>query len=352
MTLGNNRSIKDNFSWEVLFKETSAMLDRSMNIIDRQTKKISRLDDEIYRLEDFHTALANKRALQADLDILGGFGITETLLTQLISIESNASVVRGLSKQLPLLPGPFDELDVPVSSGLADAEWTGEIAAPTDESSSPFESRLLKPKRLVKKVPVSRKLLRIQTLASGWILNLIGETLGIAEELGFLQGAGTGEPLGVTTDPAVTAITTASPYACQANELAEFCFSLPDRFAWNATIVTTNEFIKWITMHVVDGEGDPIIGPDWNGRLYNVPVRLSDGMPTILSSGDLVPGKVAAVIGDFRQGYAICDGEVAQVDILTELGAATNKVIFLATRWIDGQAIIKDAFTTLKIKAS
>jgi HK97 family phage major capsid protein len=84
--------------------------------------------------------------------------------------------------------------------------------------------------------------------------------------------------------------------------------------------------------------------------LLNIPVALTDGMPTIVDGSDnLVAGEYAAVVGDFRF-YWIVDNEDVPVLRLAELYAEENEVGFQIWQETDGMAVLASAFYALKIK--
>ena len=63
-------------------------------------------------------------------------------------------------------------------------------------------------------------------------------------------------------------------------------------------------------------------------------------------------GKYAAVYGDFRTGYMICDGDGLYIQVLNELYATNNSIGYLVEYFGDGAPVVGEAFARLKIKGS
>ena len=63
-------------------------------------------------------------------------------------------------------------------------------------------------------------------------------------------------------------------------------------------------------------------------------------------------GKYAAVYGDFRTGYMICDGDGLYIQVLNELYAPNNSIGYLVEYFGDGAPVVGEAFARLKIKGS
>ena len=86
-----------------------------------------------------------------------------------------------------------------------------------------------------------------------------------------------------------------------------------------------------------DGQPDTLLG---------APVYMSEYAPNTYTGGNY-----AAVYGDFKTGYWICDSDGLFVQILTEIYAINNQNGYLVEYFGDGAPVVGEAFSRLKIKA-
>lgn len=289
---------------------------------------------------------AEQRALAADSGSAGGYLLTGEMLNELAALERDYSVIRTLARVLPPITG--DEVGRPtIENEPVDAEWVGEIGSLTDDSTLSFGKATLKPQRIAKRIKVSRKLLRAPMVGE-WVLSMLAAAVAAPQEKAYLQG-GAGMD-GILSNALVPTYTTTAVGDVTGDDLRGFIYSLPNRFYRRPSIVTTSTFLKHV-LHLIDGQGN-FLFPDYQGRLLNVPVYFSDGMPAIESGGALISGACAMVIGNFYDGYWIADGagstEVRRFD---QLYATENEVGFQLDQESAGGVVSPNAFYKLVIKA-
>jgi HK97 family phage major capsid protein len=236
-------------------------------------------------------------------------------------------------------------------SALSDAAWTSELANESADTAAPFGKRRLIPHPLVKRIKVSKRLLRSEPNAERWILEAIADAMATPSESKFIQGSGAGEPQGIIGHDDVEVTTTADATAVTVAEVQEWVFSLPARFHRRARILTRPEFIGYL-LKLTDADGNPIL-KGFDGRLWNVPVEYSDGMPEAISTSTWAgtAGEVIAIIGDFRW-YWIVDGDELDLARLAELYAEANEVGLQATQYSDGAPVVPAAFRVLQFASS
>jgi len=293
------------------------------------------------------------RALQVDSVAAGGYLVVGKVYRQRLRQEGKLSAMRNLSRVLEPLSGREESVGIPSQeSALSDAAWTSELANESADSAAPFGKRELKPHPLMKRIRVSKKLLRSEPNAERWILDAIADAIATPEEAAFLQGSGSGEPQGIIGHDDVTVMTTADAGVITLDEVKQWIFSLPARFARQAQIVARPSFVGYL-LQLKDGDGDYLI-PDFSGKLFNIPVHYSDGMPEAIDTTTWAPtaGEVAAIIGDFRTGYWIVDSDELDLVRLAELYAEDNETGIQATQYTDGAPVVPDAFSVLQVKSS
>jgi HK97 family phage major capsid protein len=59
----------------------------------------------------------------------------------------------------------------------------------------------------------------------------------------------------------------------------------------------------------------------------------------------------AAVIGDFKNGYWICDADSIAIQVLKELYAVNNQIGYLVDYFGDGAPVLSEAFARVKMGA-
>lgn len=293
---------------------------------------------------------AGSFGLRVDEDVAGGYLVAGgEVFDELLRQEAKVSVMRAISRVLPPLVGA-ESLPIPsVEAAMANAEWTSELGVGATDATAAFGRRNLVPHPINKRVRTSARLLRIQPKSETWVLEMIAEAIATPQEVGFLQGSGTGEPLGITSDPAVPVFTTTAIGGITSADITAWLTKLPARFLRRAQVLTSVDFLRHV-LNLVDGGVRPFM--PYMGRLLNLPVQLTDGLPAVVDANDaLVPGAVAAIVGDFSWFWIVDDADV-RIQRLVELYAETGEVGFDARQETDGLAVIPTAFYVLKIRAS
>jgi len=319
-------------------------------VTTRHRTAMNRRRTVIRHRDEFRQVLTGEhRALQADLGTAGGYLIPPgEVYDQLLQQEADASVMRAICRVLP----PTEAEEVPVPSqeaAMADAAWSTELTGGVDDTTASFGQRVLHPHPISKRVKVSGKLLRTQPLGERWVIEALGNAIATPQEAAFFWGSGAGEPFGLTVDPDVPIYTTAVSGNLSGDDIRKWLFSLPARYHVRARIVTTEDFLRHV-LTLKDGSGDYLF-PDYRGQLLGFPVVLSDGMPAIVDSSDvLVAGDVAAIVGDFSW-YWIQDNAQIEIQRLAELYAEDGEIGFQARQETDGMPVIPTAFYLLKIKS-
>jgi HK97 family phage major capsid protein len=285
------------------------------------------------------------RALQGDRDTAGGFTIGGRLLAELIKLEARESAMRRLCRVIPDVEG--DELTAPLQrQRLSDAEWTTEIATRTADGVEPFGELALKPHPLAKRIRVSNKLLRSNPLAEQFILEMLADAVAVPEELAFLRGDGSGEPLGLLNTPGIGSYTTAGAGALTIADVKRWIYTLPASYHTNATALMHVDTARMLAE--LDTAGALIQGGRLLGRY---PIEFSDQFPSAgTNPASLANGAQLAVFGDFRAGYIIADGSKPALFRLTELYAASNELGLQVEKDTDGGCAVPRAFTVLTVQ--
>jgi HK97 family phage major capsid protein len=293
------------------------------------------------------------RALQADLDISGGYTIPpEQFVARLIQAVDDQVFIRGLATVQTVVNA--DSLGIPsLDADPADPTWTAEIDTGNEDSTMAFGKRELKPLPLGERIKVSNKLLRASPLSiESMVIQRLAYKFGIKEEKGFLTGNGATEPLGIYTAsangiPTSRDVSTGNSTGdIGADGLIEAKFSIKGnywpRLRWNFH----RDAVKRIRK-LKDGDGQYLWGAGLNGgesnTILGVPVDMSEYTPNTFNTGLYV-----GCIGDFSN-YWIADALSVTFQRLVELYAATNQTGFIARLECDGMPVLGEAFARVKL---
>jgi len=292
------------------------------------------------------------RALQADLDVSGGYlRPPEQFVNQLIKNVDDMVFIRGLATTFTVTSS--DSMGVPtLDADPADADWTSELATGSEDSTMAFGKRSLSPHPLAKRIKISRKLIRSVPSSEGLVRMRLAYKFGITQERGFMTGTGDQQPLGVfvassdgisTSRDVSTGNTTT---AIKFDGLKEAKYTLKGQYWPRARWTFHRDALKQLSKEK-DGEGRYIwaesvrVGePD---RLLNMPVIMSEYAPNTFTTGLYV-----GILGDFMQ-YWIVDALTFELQMLMELYAETNQVGLIGRLESDGMPVLEEAFVRVTL---
>jgi HK97 family phage major capsid protein len=277
-------------------------------------------------------------------------------------VEFVQDLIKGLDdflfmRQISKVVGPIgaaQSLGFPSrTTGAADATWVSEITTAPEEASVQYGRREFKPNKMAKLIKMSRTLIQHAPMAENVVLDEMRLRIANGAENAYLNGNGTAQPLGIFTanaagintdrDIATGNTTTTVTF----DGLQEAKYALKQQYHANASWVMHRDLCKMIAK-IKDGEGQYA----WQGsmvagqpdRLLGHPVFMSEFAPNTYTNGLYV-----AVIGDFRNGYWICDANGVNVQVLRELYAATNQIGYLVDYFGDGAPVLPEAFARVTL---
>ncbi len=293
------------------------------------------------------------RRLQADVDEQGGFMLPpEQFIADLIKELDNKVFVRGLATVIPVTTS--DSLGVPtLEEDVGDPDWTTEVQEVNVDTGMTFGKRALTPHQLTKLVKVSMKLLRTSAIpVEGLVRERLAFKFAAAQENHFLNGNGTGQPLGVfvadtngisTARDVSTGNTTS---AIAADNLFEVKYALKEQYRGGAQWIFHRDAVKMIAK-LKDGEGQylwrPGLAVGQPDTLLNLPINESEYAPNTFTTG-----KYVGILGNFRY-YWIAEMFGMEIQRLNELFAQTNQIGFIGRMWCDGAPVLESAFARVKL---
>jgi len=292
-----------------------------------------------------------QNALQTAPDSQGGYLLSEQLSQQIIIAVNDEVFIRGLATVETVNQAGGLGI-VSVDADPADADWTAEITAVSEDSTMAFGKRELKPNILSKLIKISRRLLNASTKAESLVMERLAYKRAITEEKAFLTGSGVNQPLGCFTASAMGIPTSRdvstgnTTTAFTVDGLRNAKYSLKGQYLRNATWIFHRDAVKMLSK-LKDGDGQYLWHPS---LIANAPDML-DGRPIAMSEyapNTFTTGLYSGMIGDFGW-YHIADFEAMSIQRLVELYAASNQVGFILRSETDGMPVLGEAFARVKL---
>jgi predicted phage gp36 major capsid-like protein len=245
------------------------------------------------------------------------------------------------------------------SADMADANWTTEVAAVTEDTTMAFGRRDLTPAGVEAgqgldphAPPLDRRREGDQGRVGVQVRRHRGEGVHHRRRLGPSRWASSPPtPAGSATGRDVTA---SSATAFTADDLINMKFNLKQGYQQDKSTawVVSREFVKRarkLKVATTTGGNDleyiwqPGLTDGAPDRILDIPYNMSEYAPNTFTTGLYV-----AVLGSFRF-YRIAQVADMMLQRLVELYAATNEVGFIGRRWVDGAPVLEEAFTRLKL---
>jgi HK97 family phage major capsid protein len=287
----------------------------------------------------------------------GSFVAPSEWVAELIKFMDNALFMRQMARVFKL--NSAQSLGFPtLDTDPTDPVWTTEVpaAAPTADTAMATGARELKPSPLIKLLKVSTTLLQASVIPiESFVAERLAYKFGAAEENAYLNGTGSGQPLGIFT-ASTQGITTARDVATgnlatapTFDGLIEAKYSIKPQY-WAKLAWVMNKLVQKTLVKLKDGEGQYIwrqsVSASEPDTILGSPVRLSEYAPSTMTANLYV-----AVLGDFSY-YYIADSLAMNIQRLVELYATTRQIGFLGTKDTDGMPVLAEAFARVKLAAS
>jgi HK97 family phage major capsid protein len=244
---------------------------------------------------------------------------------------------------------------VSYDSDPADADWSAEVLVSdmTPDDTATVGKRELTPHLCSKLVDWSEKLARTVPSFISFLVQRMGYKFAVTEEKAFLSGDGVQQPLGIFVAdaagvPTTRDITAAAATSFTADNLWDMAFNLKDQYRRNAQWVVSREFVKRVRKLKL-GDSQYIWMPGLSGQpdtICDRPVNQSEFAPSTFTAEQYV-----AVLADFKAGYWIVDALDMELKDVSLLLTLKNKGGTKGSKETDGQPVLAEAFTRLKLAA-
>ena len=312
-----------------------------------EDKKTGRASDA-YRAAILNALRSNFRqisnVLSEGVDANGGYLVPEEYDNRLIEVLNEENIMRRLGTRITT----SGEHKINIAVSTPAAAWIEEGEQLTFGDAT-FDQIIMDAHKLHVAVKVTEELLYDNKFGlENYILKKFGSALANAEEDAFLNGDGSGKPLGLLAAEggAEIGVTAASATAITADEIINLIYSLKRPYRKNAKFMCNDQTLAAIRK-LKDSTGQYLWQPSLQqgqpDRILGYVVETSPYFPTITA------GKPALAFGDYSY-YNIGDRGTRSFAELKELFAGNGMVGFVAKERVDGKLVLPEAVKLLVMK--
>ena len=283
--------------------------------------------------------------LSEGVDANGGYLVPEEYDHRLIDILDEENVMRKLGTRITT----SGEHKINIAATKPAAAWIEEGGALTFGDAT-FDQIILDAHKLHVAIKVTEELLYDNAFnLENYIMQQFGKALANAEEDAFINGTGTGQPLGIlaATGGVDVGVTAKSATAITADELIDLIYSLKRPYRKSAAFLLNDQTLAAIRK-LKDNYGQYLWQPSLQAgepdRILGYAAYTSPYFPAVAA------GKPAVAFGDFSY-YNIGDRGTRSFAELKELFAGNGMVGFVAKERVDGKLVLPEAVKLLKMKA-
>lgn len=283
--------------------------------------------------------------LSEGVDANGGYLVPEEYDHRLIDILDEENVMRKLGTRITT----SGEHKINIAATKPAAAWIEEGGALTFGDAT-FDQIILDAHKLHVAIKVTEELLYDNAFnLENYIMQQFGKALANAEEDAFINGTGTGQPLGIlaATGGADVGVMAKSATAITADEIIDLIYSLKRPYRKSAAFLLNDQTLAAIRK-LKDNYGQYLWQPSLQAgepdRILGYAAYTSPYFPAVAA------GKAAVAFGDFSY-YNIGDRGTRSFAELKELFAGNGMVGFVAKERVDGKLVLPEAIKLLKMKA-
>lgn len=277
--------------------------------------------------------------LQEGVDADGGYLVPEEYDNRLIEKLEQENIMRSLGHVLTT-SGPHK---INIASTKPAAAWIEE-GGTLEFKDAKFDQILLDAHKLYVAVKVTEELLYDSAFdLESYLMTSFAKALANAEEDAFLNGTGTGQPLGLFADKGGGEVFKKLTAEIKADDVLDLTYGLKRPYRKNAAFIMNDATIATIRKFK-DGNGNFMWQPSYQvgepDTLLGYPIHTSAFAPE---------DKIA--FGDFSY-YNIGDRGTRSFAQLRELFAGNGMIGFVAKERVDGKLILPEAVKILQLKGT
>ena len=274
--------------------------------------------------------------LQEGVDADGGYLVPEEYDRRLIQALTEGNIMRQLAHTITT----SGEHKINIAATKPAAAWIEEGGA-LQFSDATFSQILLDAHKLHVAIKVTEELLYDNAFnLESYIIEQFGKALSNAEEDSFLNGTGTGQPLGLFAETGGGQVAETLTAALKADDLFNLVYTLKRPYRKNASFIMNDRTIATIRKFK-DNNGAYIWQPSYQAgepdKVLGYAVHTSEFAP-----------ENAIAFGDYSY-YNIGDRGTRSFKQLTELFAGNGLIGYVAKERVDGKLILPEAVQILKL---
>ena len=276
--------------------------------------------------------------LQEGVDADGGYLVPEEYDHRLIDTLSEENIMRRLATTITT----SGEHKINIAATKPAASWIEEGGALTFGDAT-FSQILLDAHKLHVAIKVTEELLYDNAFnLEGYILDQFGKALANAEEDAFLNGDGTGKPLGLFAAKGGGTVAGTLTAAIKSDDMLDLVYALKRPYRKTASFIMNDKTLASLRK-LKDNNGAYIWQPSYQAgepdRVLGYAVHTSAYAP-----------EDAIAFGDYKY-YNIGDRGTRSFSELRELFAGNGMIGYVAKERVDGKLILSEAVQILKLKA-
>lgn len=275
--------------------------------------------------------------LQEGVDTDGGYLVPEEYDQRIIDILNEENIMRQLGHGLTT----SGEHKINIAATKPAAAWIEEGGALVF-SDATFKQILMDAHKLHVAIKITEELLYDNAFnLEGYIITEFGKALANAEEDAFLNGDGTGKPLGLFAEAGGGDITGTLTAAIKADDILDLIYALKRPYRKNASFIINDRILATLRK-LKDTNGAYMWQPSYQA---GEPDRL---LGYSIHTSAFAPEK-AISFGDYSY-YNIGDRGTRSIAELRELFAGNGMIAYVAKERVDGKLILPEAVKILKLK--
>jgi HK97 family phage major capsid protein len=282
--------------------------------------------------------------LEEGNDAAGGYLVPDEWDSRLIDVLTEENIFRRLATTIKT----SGEHKINLAGTKPAASWIDEGGALVF-SDATFSQIVLDAHKLHVAIKVTEELLYDNAFnLENYILTQFGHALANAEEDAFLNGNGTGKPLGVLAATGGGESHDTAGNAIASDDIINLVYSLKRPYRKSASFVTNDQTLAALRK-LKDTTGQYLWQPSYQAgepdRLFGYAVHTSAFFPAAAA------GTPALMFGDYKY-YNIGDRGSRSFAQLKELYAGNGMIGYLAKERVDGKLVLPEAVQILKLKGS
>ena len=276
--------------------------------------------------------------LQEGVDGDGGYLVPEEYDKRLIEVLEGENIMRGLATTITT----SGQHKINIAATKPAAAWIEEGGALTFGDAT-FDQIYLDAYKLHVAIKVTEELLYDNAFGlENYIITQFGKALANAEEDAFLNGDGTGKPLGIFAETGGGQVVSTLTAAIKSDDLIDLVYGLKRPYRKNASFIMNDATLASLRK-LKDNNGAYIWQPSYRegepDRVLGYAVHTSSFAP-----------ENAIAFGDYSY-YNIGDRGSRSFAELRELFAGNGMIGYVAKERVDGKLVLPEAVKILKLKS-